>query len=482
MKNIIFLILPLFCFSQLSKYKDFIPESSTDKIGHNEYYSFSWLPDHQLPEWTIYHSSSNLNLKREVERAWMDFKQNPNYPNYYVDLNAFKYNPYDKSHLVPAAEMAFNQNALIESFYSTNVSPMIDEVNRGIWKKLEYTIRDWVKKKDSLIIISGTILKDSNYFKKLKSYSEIGEFKLKGVSIPEFYYKVVIDVKKMNSIAFVIPNISGLSEDDLTNYVYSVKEVEKLTGINQMKNLPDFLQEKIEAPPVISEWFNIKKSETKKSKYAMVIGNANYDNEKDKLTNPINDAFLMKETFEKMNFDLVLYKNDLNYSDMKSSIIEYLKLKDKYDIGILYYAGHGFQDNEGNPFIMPIDFDYNNLNNSSISIKKIISALGNDYNNNNIIILDACRETSNSIISKPNISEPVSLKLAFSTSYGYLAFDNPELDNSVYTSILSNSFKTKDLTIQQIFQQTWNKVFNKTKQRQSPSQHYGAALNEIILK
>ena len=76
----------------------------------------------------------------------------------------------------------------------------------------------------------------------------------------------------------------------------------------------------------------------------------------------------------------------------------------------------------------------------------------------------------------------LSLKLAFSTSYGYLAFDNPELDNSVYTSILSNSFKTKDLTIQQIFQQTWNKVFNKTKQRQSPSQHYGAALYEIILK
>ena len=156
-KVIILLLVPFLSFCQLDKYEDFMPTSLTGNVGHQSYYSFSFSEKHESSEWTIYYSDKELLSNRKFQRGGLSFKENPDYPDYKINLNAYYRNPYDKSHMVPAASMAFDSIALVESFYQTNVTPMLDGVNRGTWKKLETQERDWVQEKNDLIIITGVI-------------------------------------------------------------------------------------------------------------------------------------------------------------------------------------------------------------------------------------------------------------------------------------------------------------------------------------
>ena len=120
---------------------------------------------------------------------------------------------------------------------------------------------------------------------------------------------------------------------------------------------------------VICNWFDVEKSELEKStKIALVIGNSKYESI-NKLKNPINDAKLMEKTFLKLGFDSVIYDQDLDYEIMKNKILEYNKLQKNYDIGFVYYAGHGLQDDAGNAYLIPVDFKASdNLDGHAISV------------------------------------------------------------------------------------------------------------------
>ena len=63
---------------------------------------------------------------------------------------------------------------------------------------------------------------------------------------------------------------------------------------------------------------NITISQEEK-RLALVIGNANYD--KAALKNPVNDALLMKETLEKLNFD-VIYDTNIEKEEGLEDIID----------------------------------------------------------------------------------------------------------------------------------------------------------------
>ena len=74
---------------------------------------------------------------------------------------------------------------------------------------------------------------------------------------------------------------------------------------------------------------------------ALVIGNANYD--KGALKNPVNDALLMKETLEKLNFEVILDTNLRTKKELLNSIYIFGEKRKNYDVAFVYYAGHGVQ-------------------------------------------------------------------------------------------------------------------------------------------
>ena len=129
-----------------------------------------------------------------------------------------------------------------------------------------------------------------------------------------------------------------------------------------------------------------------------------------------------------------------------------------------------------------MDYDNSNeLKNNSFSVNDFIKKLKEEQKND-LLILDACRETSSSTISKSNVSGLKSLKISYSTLSGYLAYDHPELDNSLYTKILSESLLNSGLTIYEIFHQTKIKVLLQSFHKQVPDQAFGDNIDNYLLK
>jgi len=220
------------------------------------------------------------------------------------------------------------------------------------------------------------------------------------------------------------------------------------------------------------------------SKVALVIGNTNYKHHDYKLENPINDAKLMKKTFKELGFR-VIFQLDLDLDSMEIIFSEFKNLIEDYDFGIIYFAGHGIQNNNGSSLLLPIDFSPQYVKEStqekhSISSFKLVQNLVINPNNKILFILDACRTKHNIGNTRINI-EPETLKLCLSTRSGKPAFDHEEYNNTIYTFALSVGLR-KDLPLETILRRTENWVRLNTKYLQSPIHWHGEYLDNIILK
>ena len=83
---------------------------------------------------------------------------------------------------------------------------------------------------------------------------------------------------------------------------------------------------------------------------ALVIGNSNYD--KGPLDNPVNDALLMAQTLEVLDFDVILDTNIESKESFIRTIREFGNQRSDYDVAFVYYAGHGIQVGAEN-FLLP---------------------------------------------------------------------------------------------------------------------------------
>ena len=123
------------------------------------------------------------------------------------------------------------------------MSPQLPSFNRGIWKYLETDVRTWAKENKELFIVTGGVLKDS--------LPTIGAHK---VSVPKYYYKVILDYQFPNykAIAFVLPNRG--SKESVFIYAVNIDSVEHLTGIDFFPALPDSVEEYLESHYDIHYW------------------------------------------------------------------------------------------------------------------------------------------------------------------------------------------------------------------------------------
>jgi endonuclease G len=142
---------------------------------------------------------------------------------------------YDKGHLAPAADMGWSALTMKESFYFSNMSPQLPGFNRGVWKRLEELMRSWAIDNKAIYIVTGPLLS--------KGLPTIGS---NGVSIPNYYYKVILDYTQpeIHAIGFVLPNAS--SSATLNTFAVSIDDVEKQTGIDFFPALPDDQETKLE--------------------------------------------------------------------------------------------------------------------------------------------------------------------------------------------------------------------------------------------
>lgn len=214
---------------------------SGESVLNHLYYDFVYDENHEQAKWIFYKLYPSYIIK-SFERK-NDFRNDPFVTSGSADHLDYKGSGFDRGHLMPAADMVWSKEALSESFFYSNMSPQYPSFNRGIWKRLESRVRKWVSTSDSLYILTGPKLN-----MKLNS---IGPNE---VSVPEYYYKVILKFHQNNTegIAFLMPNES--SKADLSDYVITIDDLEENLEIDFFHDLNDSLQESIERNSDLSKW------------------------------------------------------------------------------------------------------------------------------------------------------------------------------------------------------------------------------------
>jgi endonuclease G len=151
---------------------------------------------------------------------------------------------YDRGHLAPSADFRYSKKALSESYYYSNMSHQTPGLNRGRWADLEDAMRSaCVRHGSPLFVTTGGVL--STDLKKL----ELGTNK---VSIPNYYYKVILDLEHNEAIGFMMPN--SKCEFELLHYVCTIDSIEKVTGLNFFYKLSDDAEKQLESTIHLQHW------------------------------------------------------------------------------------------------------------------------------------------------------------------------------------------------------------------------------------
>ncbi len=149
---------------------------------------------------------------------------------------------YDRGHLDPADDNTQSAKIMSECFLLSNMVPQNPNLNRGMWKKLETVVRNWVRNGKDLYVITGTVYGSTHL--------KIGR---DSIGVPTAMWKVIVDMKSRKFIGFKIPN-AAVSSSDLPKYAVPISDITKETGVTFFPALPpDLLTEKNSAPKLV-DW------------------------------------------------------------------------------------------------------------------------------------------------------------------------------------------------------------------------------------
>ena len=215
--------------------------NESDQIIQHSAYTLNYSEQHEQASWVAY-TLTSTHIRGTVNRT-NDFREDYKVKTESASLFDYKGSGYDRGHLAPAGDMKWSSTAMSESFYMSNMSPQLPGFNRGIWKKLESNVRNWARDNGELYVVTGPILTGN--------YPTIGANQ---VSIPHYYYKVILDYKEpdIKGIGFILPHEK--SSSSLQSFVISIDEVERRTGFDFYHSLPDSIEKQIESNVDVSKW------------------------------------------------------------------------------------------------------------------------------------------------------------------------------------------------------------------------------------
>ena len=217
---------------------DGVPEQMLRRAG----YTASYNKATKLPNWVAWHLTADRTTG-PAKRSGVDFQADMDVPAPRAEDSDYYGSGYDRGHMCPAADNKYSEKAMEESFLFTNMCPQNGNLNRGDWNEMEQACRRWAKEYGGVYVVCGPIL----YKGKHKT---IGKNK---VVVPEAFFKVVLRTgENPKAIGFIYKNAEGNRPKG--DYVNTVDEVERITGIDFFPELPDDVENKVEATADIADW------------------------------------------------------------------------------------------------------------------------------------------------------------------------------------------------------------------------------------
>uniref|UniRef100_UPI0037E9BDDA mucosa-associated lymphoid tissue lymphoma translocation protein 1 isoform X2 n=1 Tax=Semicossyphus pulcher TaxID=241346 RepID=UPI0037E9BDDA len=145
-------------------------------------------------------------------------------------------------------------------------------------------------------------------------------------------------------------------------------------------------------------------------KVALLIGNLSYQNHP-QLKAPMVDVYDLTNLLRQLNFQVVSLL-DLTESEMRNAVDEFLSLLHKGVYGLLYYAGHGYE-NYGNSFMVPVDAPNPYRSANCLCVQSILKLMQERETGLNVFLLDMCRKRNIHDDSTPNVVLRVTANIVF---------------------------------------------------------------------
>lgn len=215
-----------------------ISKDSLEVVKHNAMF-LGYFEKHEQANWVSHLILPDI-ISGNVSRT-NNFRLDPKVSTVTATKADYWYSGYDRGHLAPSADFKWSKQALSETYYYSNMSPQKPELNRERWAELESVLRDYViENVRELYVITGPVLHDSLSIM-------MNEGRKNDVSIPEFYYKIAVDLRADPplGIAFLMPN--GKCAYPVMNYATSIDKIEEITGLDFLPNLPEDIEQMIES-------------------------------------------------------------------------------------------------------------------------------------------------------------------------------------------------------------------------------------------
>lgn len=205
-------------------------------------YTVSYNRDLRVPNWVAWHLIKAHTSGKNM-RAGIRFREDEEVPiPRAVDMDYMR-SGYDRGHMCPSGDNKWSQEAQSQSFLFTNACPQDHQLNTGDWNELENQCRRWADEYGDVYIACGPI------FFKGKPRT-IGKNK---VAVPDAFFKVVLCMREVpKAIGFIYRNQPGNRPKG--DYVNSIDQIERITGIDFFPALPDELEQQIEASANSRDW------------------------------------------------------------------------------------------------------------------------------------------------------------------------------------------------------------------------------------
>ena len=185
------------------------------------------------------------------------YKPDPELPSQYAAKhNDYTNSGYTRGHLCASSDRQYSKEANQQTFYMSNISPQSGNgfnQSGSAWNTGEVKVQAWgyniSRSTDTLYVVKG---------------GTIGEGMIKGyikneIAIPKYFFMAVLFRSGDNykAIGFYMPH-ENLKDDpdkkDPKKYLMSIDALEQETGIDFFHNLPDNIENTVEATYNVNDW------------------------------------------------------------------------------------------------------------------------------------------------------------------------------------------------------------------------------------
>lgn len=211
-------------------------------------------------------------------------------------------------------------------------------------------------------------------------------------------------------------------------------------------------------------------------RYALLVGNAQYNNSLGALTNPVRDVQLVAQALQRAGFTVEVVTN-ANQRALKAAIARFgrnLLAGGTRSTGLFYYAGHGVQAH-GTNYLIPVDAAVQteaDLDLDGVPADAVVSQMAQSGAATSIVILDACRnmplvrQSRGGERGLARMDAPNGTYIAYSTAPGQTASDGTGT-NSPFALALVAEMAKPDVPIDSMFLNVRSSVYRATAGKQT---------------